>query len=401
MVHEVRQLASYDALWIAPIDELYRIAFEAWDNWRQALRGSEQALQVFGARYVLTTGDWIAIDPLVDAFSAPSDGRLQALHLSAGMRVEQELRIEREGMSALALALSAVPGMPASELRIRLVEADSERLVHESTLHSPSFLAGLDKTVRTLFPGDLNLALPGKYLALEFPRQADSKGRLYRVLIEALDAAPQQGFVLWSSSELVAQCGELRVDGEVQAERRLWINASANREQFELVAELGFQRLWRYRRSQGDAWLVHEVREAPDEASMLGVTLSDGLPATTHVVLAKGWKPAPTEGRASAVDHVEVVRDVAGALELRVQNSAAGHLVFARAWYPGWRARIDGQPAELLRANFAFQALAVAPGAHHIELEYAPASWRAGLAISALAVLLAVLGWLGLARRKA
>jgi uncharacterized membrane protein YfhO len=75
--------------------------------------------------------------------------------------------------------------------------------------------------------------------------------------------------------------------------------------------------------------------------------------------------------------------------------------VFARAWYPGWRARIDGQPAELLRANFAFQALAVAPGAHHIELEYAPASWRAGLAISALAVLLAVLGWLGLARRKA
>ena len=388
-VHGIRQLASYDALWIAPFDELYRIAFEAWGNWREALLGSEKALQLFGARYVLTQGDWIAIDPLLRAFDTPTKSGLKALPLADGMRAEQDLRCEAQGMDCVALALSATPGKPVCELRLTLSERDTGKVVHESRLNSHTFLGSLYPGMRTIYPTELRLGVPGRLEILEFPAQSDSLGRDYRLSVEALGGVSGEGFVLWSSTELAPQCGPLRVDGVEQPERRLWFNAAANRRHFERVVELGHQRLWRYKRSLGSAWLVHEVSTAPDVASMLGVTLAPGVDPATCVVLPEGWKPAPSSGTPSPIDRVEVLRDVPGAMDISVSNGAAGHLVLARPWYPGWRATIDGKPAELLRANYAFQALAVPPGEHRIELEYAPWSWRAGLAISAIAALIA------------
>ncbi len=61
-------------------------------------------------------------------------------------------------------------------------------------------------------------------------------------------------------------------------------------------------------------------------------------------------------------------------------------------WYPGWRATVDGAPAPLLRANYAFRAVRLEPGQHQVHLTFAPRSWRLGLAISGL-TLLVLVGW--------
>ena len=67
-----------------------------------------------------------------------------------------------------------------------------------------------------------------------------------------------------------------------------------------------------------------------------------------------------------------------------------GYLVLAYTDYPGWHATVDGQPVEILRANYAFMALPLEPGRHRVILRYQPFSWKFGALISAIAVLLVI-----------
>jgi hypothetical protein len=54
----------------------------------------------------------------------------------------------------------------------------------------------------------------------------------------------------------------------------------------------------------------------------------------------------------------------------------------AQTFYACWKAYIDGQPAKLLRANYAFQALVVPEGKHRIELRYRDVAFEVGAVMS-------------------
>ncbi|MCP5041655.1 MAG: YfhO family protein, partial [bacterium] len=60
----------------------------------------------------------------------------------------------------------------------------------------------------------------------------------------------------------------------------------------------------------------------------------------------------------------------------------AGYLVLNDAFYPGWKAYVDGHEVEILRANSIFRAVAVAADANEVRFEYAPESFKVGLAVS-------------------
>lgn len=68
-----------------------------------------------------------------------------------------------------------------------------------------------------------------------------------------------------------------------------------------------------------------------------------------------------------------------------------GIVVFSEVYYKGWTATVDGQPAELGRANYILRALRVKAGKHKVELTFRPQSVRTTetIAWAALALLLA------------
>ena len=72
-----------------------------------------------------------------------------------------------------------------------------------------------------------------------------------------------------------------------------------------------------------------------------------------------------------------------------------GWLVLTDAWYPGWKARVDGDPVPVYPADVAFRAVPVPEGAEEVVFRYEPPEVLAGMAISAfVALLLAVCaGW--------
>jgi hypothetical protein len=75
-------------------------------------------------------------------------------------------------------------------------------------------------------------------------------------------------------------------------------------------------------------------------------------------------------------------------LELDVSVPQTAALVVSTPFYPGWKATVDGQPADLFRADFAFQGLALQEGQHHVALRFDPDIFKLGGAIS-------LIGWLG------
>jgi len=71
-----------------------------------------------------------------------------------------------------------------------------------------------------------------------------------------------------------------------------------------------------------------------------------------------------------------------------VQAEAPSLAVMAQAYYPAWKATVNGVPTPLLRANHAFQAVALAAGTQHVVLTYEDSAFRLGLWLSLLSLLI-------------
>jgi uncharacterized membrane protein YfhO len=82
-----------------------------------------------------------------------------------------------------------------------------------------------------------------------------------------------------------------------------------------------------------------------------------------------------------------------GLNRLLVDVEATGDalLVIGELFLPGWRATVDGTPAPLIRADAIFRGVRVPGGRHQVELRYFTPGLRPGLYLSAGA-----LGLLGL-----
>jgi hypothetical protein len=68
--------------------------------------------------------------------------------------------------------------------------------------------------------------------------------------------------------------------------------------------------------------------------------------------------------------------------EVRVETDSpdGGFLVLNDLWHPWWFAEVDGRPAEMLRANVLFRAVAVPPARHTVRFIFRPVAAAIGLA---------------------
>ena len=83
-------------------------------------------------------------------------------------------------------------------------------------------------------------------------------------------------------------------------------------------------------------------------------------------------------------------------VDAEVEAAEPSLVVVAQTYYHNWRAYVDGRPAHLLRANYAFQALQVPEGRHRVRLVYEDRVFQFGAAVSVCMVVncLIFLRWL-------
>lgn len=122
----------------------------------------------------------------------------------------------------------------------------------------------------------------------------------------------------------------------------------------------------------GNAWFVQEVKAvgSADEEIM---ALRNFDPARTAVVDTSKWKVSSGLWDVDSAASIQLVPDpVKNSDYIQYESRSTKDMlaVFSEIHYaPDWRAYIDGQPAEYLRANYVLRAMVVPAGKHVIEFK--------------------------------
>ncbi|HMM42654.1 MAG TPA: YfhO family protein [Thermomicrobiales bacterium] len=144
------------------------------------------------------------------------------------------------------------------------------------------------------------------------------------------------------------------------------------------------------------AWAVHKTGQAgPSDALAL---LGSGPVDPRQVALLESVPPRgePVRGANS----VHVVGQEPDSLQLQTTTGADGLLMVSNGYDPGWKAWIDGRPAEVAPADHALQAVPLPAGEHTVELRYETPGMRAGLLITCGTIVILALAGLAIWQRE-
>ena len=148
-------------------------------------------------------------------------------------------------------------------------------------------------------------------------------------------------------------------------------------------------RVFRVEDARPRAFVTDGVRVA-DGPAAVDVLLDPTFDLAREAVLPRG-EPRPSSG---ASGRAQVTRFGCSALTLDVEAGSPGLLVLVDAHDPGWRARVDGVPTPVERANVGFRGVPVAAGRHTVELRYLPGAVVQGAAVSVVALVVTLaLAW--------
>lgn len=142
-------------------------------------------------------------------------------------------------------------------------------------------------------------------------------------------------------------------------------------------------------------FVVPTARAFADDATALAAMKDATFDPAKIVVLNGTPVPAKLDDASGAPGKASIVQYEPERVVVETNNTSAGWLVLTDAWYPGWRAQVDGQPVDLMRADVLFRAAPVPAGRHRVEFIYNPTSFWIGVGISAATLIgcLAIL-WL-------
>jgi hypothetical protein len=175
---------------------------------------------------------------------------------------------------------------------------------------------------------------------------------------------------------------------------RWFVTPGLPRDQIRVLDQHGFRIV------QRAAWFLVWERQAPPLARMQYDVdvVPDGAERIAHLkagypLLERAMVERPVAGlaRPSTPPQVQVQEREQTRVRVSVRTAGDGLLVLADPWYPQWRVRVDGRPAELLRVDHAFRGVRVPAGSHEVVFTYEDRAMQLGTAL-AVATLVALGG---------
>ena len=136
------------------------------------------------------------------------------------------------------------------------------------------------------------------------------------------------------------------------------------------------------------ATVVTDVISAASSAEALRRFVDPSFDGRRQVVLEgePSLGTAPTAPRrTTSPASVEWREDRPDDIRLSVAAQQPGWLVLLDSWDKGWKATVNGQPAEVRRANYNFRAVAVPAGRSVVDFSYQPTSVTVGGWVTVLA----------------
>lgn len=124
----------------------------------------------------------------------------------------------------------------------------------------------------------------------------------------------------------------------------------------------------------GKIYFDFKTIDKPDD--YIETIASTDLDRTVILEQAPNIKPAESQSRVNVIS----VED--NKLQFETQTEKPAIFVTSTTYYPGWKAKVDGNETKITGANINSQAIEIPSGKHMVEFIYSPISYRAGLTIT-------------------
>jgi hypothetical protein len=125
-------------------------------------------------------------------------------------------------------------------------------------------------------------------------------------------------------------------------------------------------------RAQPDprAYLVTQFRQVPDWRAAIADMVSGHPFHQVALVEAATAEQLPSSSVSNPAGSVRITGFSLNSVEAEVDSPVPALLVMAEAWYPGWRAGIDGRETRCFPANGWMRAVLVPAGHHQVRFAY-------------------------------
>ncbi len=156
----------------------------------------------------------------------------------------------------------------------------------------------------------------------------------------------------------------------------------------------------KYRRvADADGYIIYENKEAFSRTYLVGAVevcasaeavferMADPDFDPTTSVLTEAMVVGAPDVPGTNVGEARITERSGNRVSIEVDAARDCALVLTDTYYPGWHAAVDGAPVPLFPANYAYRGVLIPEGRHSVTFEYAPNSFRVGLAISIVTAL--------------
>lgn len=146
------------------------------------------------------------------------------------------------------------------------------------------------------------------------------------------------------------------------------------KDRYRLVYQQDKYQLYENQRALPRAFLVPQYLLIHNNATLVSTLFDPQLNPQNTVLLEKepssvvmASSPLQVATTSAIINHYH-----SDSVEIAVTTPTPQLLFLSDTFYPGWHAYVDNTETEILRANYAFRAIAVPPGIHQVSFRYQP-----------------------------
>jgi hypothetical protein len=177
---------------------------------------------------------------------------------------------------------------------------------------------------------------------------------------------------------------------------KYWVDVDSPTQYFHGYPMIFPERLKTIEGALPRAFLVNKVRQGI-EPHLMNTYFSEFFDPLEEVLLSEqvDWKVE--NNFHGSVERIEYSPNH---VSINTTQNGEGFLVLLDSYFPGWTVKVDGKDEKILRANHFFRAVKLGPGKHTLEFDYFPDSFKVGLLISFISLILLMLVTLFLKSQK-
>lgn len=169
--------------------------------------------------------------------------------------------------------------------------------------------------------------------------------------------------------------------------RNIWAFPVWQYPDMKLVWEDAYYQLYEHESAYPRAFVASSYKLADDDQEIIDNFFNPAFDRRNSVVVEKEPLFHPQEGSGEA----SIISDTPNEVRIKTNTSVPKLLVLTDAYNKNWQVEIDGTRTQLMRADYAFRAVAVEKGEHTVRFFFWPPYLTAVLVISVISIVTLVI----------